>query len=67
MLRSARVESDSHPNSQGRLRHPDGIALADSNGVLSISGDVATSAQGVSDFYASNPNTNIFTIGPTQR
>ena len=42
-----------------------GIALAGSNGVLSISDDVAASAQVISDFYASNPDTNIFfTLGP---
>ena len=42
-----------------------GIALAGSNGVLSISDDVAASAQVISDFYAGNPDTNIFfTLGP---
>ena len=42
-----------------------GIALAGTNGVLSISDDVAASSQVISDFYASNPDTNIFfTLGP---
>ena len=42
-----------------------GIALAGSNGVLGISDDVAASSQVISDFYASNPDTNIFfTLGP---
>ena len=42
-----------------------GIALAGTGGVLSISDDVAAAAQVIGDFYASNPDTNIFfTLGP---
>ena len=42
-----------------------GIAVAGSNGVLGVSDDAAASAQVISDFYASNPDTNIFfTLGP---
>ena len=42
-----------------------GIAVAGSNGVLGVSDDAAASAQVIGDFYASNPDTNIFfTLGP---
>ena len=40
------------------------LSLAGSNGVLSISDDVATPSQVIGDFYASNLDTNIFfTVG----
>ena len=43
----------------------EGLSLAGSTGVLSISDDVAASAEVIRDFYASNNDTNFFfTVGP---